>query len=271
MKILEAFKRSSPAYGWVALFFLLGLKAYAQDVPQMPRELSGRINEEGIGVPNVHIINISSEEATISNADGVFTILASIGDTLLISAIRYERKSLQVSKKMLQAAMLEIPLIPFVNQLDEVVLWPYNLSGDLDQDLSNVPVDEPVTAVTLGLPNARAKVRTQTERKLFEATSGAGLVPLNPILNAISGRTKMLKRRLARDRAYQQTLEVRSRFSDSLFIEDLRIPGIRIPDFMYYCEVDPEFSRLAQLDDRLQLWDFLGRKSEEYRRNNGLE
>ena len=105
----------------------------------------------------------------------------------------------------------------------------------------------------------------------FEATSGAGLIPLNPILNAISGRTKMLKRRLARDRAYQQTLEVRSRFPDSLFVQDLGIPAIRIPDFMYYCEVDPEFNRLATANDRLELWEFFGQKSLEYRKNNGID
>lgn len=237
----------------------------------MPGELKGRILEENVGVPNVHIINLSSEAATISNAEGNFTIESRVGDTLLISAIRYERKSLQVSQKMLDAAMLEIPLVPFVNQLDEVVLWPYNLSGDLDKDLSNVPVDEPVSAISLGLPNARAKLKTQTERKLFEATSGAGLIPLNPILNAISGRTKMLKRRLARDRAYRQTLEVRSRFPDSLFVKDLGIPAIRIPDFMYYCEVDPEFNRLATSGDRLELWEFFGQKSLEYRKNNGID
>jgi hypothetical protein len=245
--------------------------SYSQDLNLALKEIKGRILENKIGISNVHIINLSAEDATISDADGFFSLPVREGDTLLISAIRYQRKTLQVSKKILESSMLEIPLEPFVNQLDEVVLWPYNLSGDLDQDLSNVPVDEPVTAASLGLPNAHAKVRTQSERKLIEATTGSGLIPLNPILNAISGRTRMLKKRLARDRAYLQTEEVRSRFSDSLFVQELRIPEIRIPDFMYFCEVDPGFSTLAKSGDRFRMWEFFRRKSLEYRKNNALE
>ena len=226
--------------------------------------------EAGAGIPNVHILNLSANQATISNAEGYFEIEAGVGDTLLISAIRYQRKTFRVEEEMLRATSLTIELEPFVNQLDEVVLWPYNLSGDLDQDLSNMPVEEAVTATSLGLPNARAEVKTQSERKLFEATSGAGLIPLNPVLNALSGRTRMLKRRLARDRAYEQTQEVRSRYPDSIFVRELGIPLIRIPDFMYFCEVDPAFSSLATSADRLRMWEFLRRKSGEYRKNNGL-
>ena len=80
----------------------------------------------------------------------------------------------------------------------------------------------------------------------------------------------MLKRRLARDRAYQQTEEVRSRYPDSLFVRELGIPQIRIPDFMYFCEVDPAFKPLATSGDRLEMWDFLRGKSRVYRKNNGL-
>jgi hypothetical protein len=236
----------------------------------LPDELRGRVLENEVGVTNVHILNLSANDATISDAQGYFAIPAKEGDTLLLSAIRYQRKTFRVDAEMLRATLLNIELEPFVNQLDEVVLFPYNLSGDLDKDLSNVPVEEEVTATSLGLPNASAKVKTQSERKLFEATTGSGLIPLNPVINAISGRTRMLKRRLARDRAYQQTEEVRSHYPDSLFVQELGIPQIRIPDFMYFCEVDPGFSSLATSGDRLGMWEFLRGKSREYRKNNGL-
>ena len=246
------------------------LGALSQIREPMPNELRGRILEGEDGVSNVHILNLSANDATITDAQGYFRIPAKVGDTLLLSAIRYQRRSFQVDSEMLGATLLTISLEPFVNQLDEVVLYPYNLSGDLDKDLTNVAVEETVTARSLRLPNASATVKTQAERKLFEATSGSGLIPLNPVLNAISGRTRMLKRRLARDRAYRQTEEVRSRYPDSLFTRELGIPQIRIPDFMYFCEVDPAFNPLASSGDRLRMWEFLMGKSREYRENNGL-
>lgn len=264
--------RGNKAAGPFFLAFLLGcFWAGAQQAEGIPADLRGRILEEGAPVPNVHVVNLSSEAATITTEEGFFQLPVREGDTLLISAIRYQRKTLRVTRQILEASLLEIPMEPFVNELDEVVLWPYNLSGDLDRDLSNVPVEEPVTAHSLGLPNASAKRRTQAERQLIEATTGSGLIPLNPFLNALSGRTRMLKKRLARDRAYALTEEVRSRYPDSLFAGELGIPVVRIPDFMYFCEVDSAFSGLAATGDRLRMWEFLRGKSEQYRSSNGLE
>ncbi len=270
MKLSEKFKRNRPATLFLAFALFAVSKTIAQEPGQRTEELRGRILEEDTGVTNVHILNLSANDATISDAQGEFRIPAKAGDTILLSAIRYQRKTFRVDSEMLGAASLTIKLEPFVNELDEVVLFPYNLSGDLGKDLTNVPVEEAVTARSLKLPNASAKVKTQAERKLFEATTGSGLIPLNPVLNAISGRTRMLKRRLARNRAYQQTQEVRSRYPDSLFVRELGIPQIRIPDFMYFCEVDPGFNALATEGDRLRIWEFLREKSQEYRKNNGL-
>lgn len=270
MKLSEKFRKSRSATLFLAFVLFFVFRALGQIPGQTQGELRGRILAAEAGVTNVHILNLSANEATISDAQGYFTIPANAGDTVLLSAIRYQRKTFQVDAEMLRASLLTIEMEPFVNELDEVVLYPYNLTGDLDQDLTNVPVEETVTASSLGLPNAHAKVKTQAERKLFEATTGSGLIPLNPVLNAISGRTRMLKRRLARDRAYQQTEQVRSRYPDSLFVKELGIPQIRIPDFMYFCEVDPGFGSLAASGDRLRMWEFLEGKSLEYRKNNGL-
>ncbi len=247
------------------------LLSQGQDTPVRNRELKGRIVETGEGIPNVHLLNLSAEMATITNAEGYFSMDTRVGDTVLISAIRYERKTFVVTDQMLESSGLQIEMVPFVNELEEVVVRPYNLSGKLDEDLLNLSVEEPVTAASLNLPNAYAKKRTQAERQLIEAKTGGGLIPLNPVLNAISGRTKMLKKRLARDQAYLQTQEVRARYADSLFVSELNIPEIRIPDFMYFCEMDSEFAGLADSEDLLKMWDFLKAKGLEYRKANELE
>ena len=256
---------------FLLVLLLIGpLSIRGQDTALRNRELKGRIVEAGEGIPNVHILNLSAERATITNAGGYFGIDTRVGDTLLISAIRYERKTFVVTDQMLESSGLQIEMVPFVNELEEVVLRPYNLSGKLDEDLINLRVEEPVTAASLNLPNAYAKKRTQAERQLIEARSGGSGIPLNPILNAITGRTKMLKKRLARDQAYLQTQEVRALYADSLFVSELKIPEIRIPDFMYYCEMDPEFADLADSEDLLKMWDFLKAKGLEYRKANEL-
>jgi hypothetical protein len=158
-----------------------------------------------------------------------------------------------------------------LTELDEVVVMPYNLSGDISKDVNVIPAENVVTASTLGLPNAYVLPITKAERELFEATSGSGLIPLNPILNGISGRTKMLKERIARNNLYSRTERVKAFYADSLFRIDLKVPEEKIDDLLYYCEVDSAFQSVVDTHDRLAIWEFIRKKSLLYLENNNLD
>ncbi|NNL09713.1 MAG: hypothetical protein HKP38_10865, partial [Croceitalea sp.] len=134
-----------------------------------------------------------------------------------------------------------------------------------------------VSAEALGLPNAQQKIPTQSERKLQQATYGKfnlGMIlspPLDPIINAITGRTKMLKNRVKVDGAYARTQRVQNFYTDSIFMADLKIPIEKIEDFMYFCEVDNAFQKTVDTHDKLKIWEFLVQKSRLYRENNNLD
>lgn len=219
----------------------------------------------------MHVLNLSAEKATITNEDGYFSLPAEEGDTLVFSAVQLKRTLLVVSRAMLESKGIIVPIEEFVNQLDEVVVMPYNLTGDIGRDLQQMPGEKVLVASTLGLPNAYAKFPTQAERRLYEATTGGGIIPLNPVINAISGRTRYLKKVLAAERTYARTQRVREFYPDSLFVQDLKIPATRIADFMYYCEVDTLFPTVVDTADRLRIWEYLKQKSARYRVDNSLD
>lgn len=252
------------------LFIALGI-GFLQAQDQTLKALSGRVIAGDKSVSDVHVMNTTLGRATITNEQGQFEISAHIQDTLYFSAIQFKRKAIVISPEIWEAKWLLVPLEEFVNELDEVVLRPFDLSGDLSRDMGTINTDDVVSATILGLPNPYHRPPTQAERKLFEATTGGGIVPLNPILNAITGRTRYLKRILKTERQYARTNRVRAFYADSLFVSDLHIPLVHIDDFMYYCEVDPSFNGLVDSRDRLKIWEFLKLKSELYRRNNALD
>lgn len=231
--------------------------------------LEGRITHDLEGEAGVHIINRSSKRATITNEQGRFRIPVQVGDTLFISSLNLEQKTLKVDSVLYQKGWLLLDLEEQVVALDEVVVRPFNLSGDLQTDMEDYFKGEVATAASLGLPNAYARPYSQSERLLHEATSGGG-IPLNPILNGISGRTRMLKSRVKRDRTYLKTQEVRKRIGDTLIAKDLKIPLSRIADFMYYCEVDEKFQQHVARGDLIKLLDVMKEKSETYRALNEL-
>lgn len=245
------------------------LSLYAQE--PRPHRLNGQVTHQDLAVSDVHVLNLSAGSATITDGAGNFSMMVRAGDTLLFSAVQLRRKSLTLTPDMLKGQRMVVPLEEFVNELDEVVVRPYNLSGDISRDIAQMPGTKVLVAATLGLPNAYVKPPTQAERKLYEATSGKGIVPLNPVLNALTGRTRYLKKVLAAERKYAKTGQVRAYYPDSLFVKDLGIPAARIDDFMYYCEVDSLFPKIVGTDDRLKIWEFLKGKSSDYRKSNELE
>ncbi|MGB5227796.1 MAG: carboxypeptidase-like regulatory domain-containing protein [Eudoraea sp.] len=243
------------------IFFLVVINASAQS---FFFRLEGKVTSIDKGVPDVHVMNTSANRATITNADGLFSISAKLNDTILFSAVQYKRKTMVVSRAMLESSSIIVPLEEFINELDEVVVRPYNLSGDLSRDMNILKTEKVYVASTLGLPNAYVKPISQAERKLNEATTGGGIVPLNPIINAISGRTKYLKRVLATQEKYARTIRVREYYADSLFVKYLKVQENKIEDFMYFCEVDTTFSTVVDSRDKLKIWEYLKLRSTAY-------
>lgn len=253
----------------ILLFLFFTSSLCSQDFFSGP--ITGKVVQGTRGIPDVHVMNISSKNATITNALGNFSITVSLGDSLVFSAIQLQRKTIVVNSDIMDSQSLVVYMEDRVNMLDEVVLRPYNLSGDLTRDMQNAKKEKVYVAATLGLPNAYVKPRTLADRRLFEATTGGGLVPLNPVINAITGRTKYLKKVLETERKYARTQRVRAFYPDSLYVSELGIPRNRIPDFMYFCEVDVAFSAIVDSRDKLKIWEFIKLKSKAYRENNDLD
>lgn len=256
------------------LFLLFCFTGFAQVLGT--KLLKAEITAVDGDITGVVVQNINLDRATITDLDGTFEIAVRLNDTLVFSALQFKKKRLPISAALMNTSFVSVVLEPFVNQLREVTVNPYGLTGQLGKDIGRIPLGKDVSAEGLGLPNAHVKIPTQSERKLQEASKGMYSfrnplrVGLNPILNAITGRTKMLKNRVKIESTYARTQRVQKFYVDSIIEADLKIPKSKIADFMYYCEVDPEFQAMVDTQDHLKIWDFLVLKSKYYRKNNGL-
>lgn len=249
----------------------LSFSAFSTAQNFFSRQLEGKVFSVDGDVAATHVLNTSTKKATITDIDGYFSIKANLNDTLVFSAVQYKKKELVITTAILAQKLVRVSLEESLTVLDEVVVTPYNLSGNIAKDLQVIKTEKVVTAHTVGLPNAYARVPSKAERELFEATTGAGIIPLNPILNGISGRTKMLKKRIARNKLYSRTERVKEFYPDSIFRTELNIPENKIDDLLYFCEVDSAFQTIVDTHDRLKIWDFIKSKSVAYRKNNEMD
>ncbi|MDT7829713.1 carboxypeptidase-like regulatory domain-containing protein [Pricia sp. S334] len=264
-KVAELKSPVSLLAAFVICFLFFMASAQGQEV--FSDKLDGRVYSDDGDVAATHVLNITSQRATITDSNGYFTIPVRLNDTLVFSAVQYKRKELPVTLSVLESKLLLVPLEEARTELDEVVVTPYNLSGDVKRDLARMDIGPVVTASTLGLPNAYVKPISKAERELYAATANP-FMSLDPLINTITGRKKMLKKRVARNEKYARTERVRQFYVDSLYTTALKIPPDKVDDFLYFCEVDPAFQSLVDTHDRLAIWEFMRKKSLAYLKRN---
>lgn len=251
------------------LFFGIGLTA--QDYST---KIEGRVYSKDGDVASTHILNISLQRFTIADADGFFSIPVRENDTLVFSGIQFKKKQVIITNQYLKQKTILFFLEEVLTQLDEVVVTPYNLTGKLDRDMNNLKIGPIVTSSTEDLPNAHIKHPTKSQRKLYAARTWdyrIVAVRLDPLINYFSGRTKMLKNRVARETQRDLIGNVGRFYKDSSYVHDLKIPQKNIKDFIFFCETDFRFNTIVKTNDKLNIWEFLRKKSPLYRENNALD
>lgn len=242
--------------------YLLLLFCY-QTVQSQTIEITGKVTTS-LDAENIHVINKTAQVFTTTNAFGSFKISAKLNDTLQFTSIQHKLNEVVIDASILIEKELEVHLEELTYTLDEVVVGRM-LTGDLLLDASRVE-GEPVTAKKLGIPSYQGKLKTQSERKLNEATTGGGFIPLFPIINAITGRTKQLKNQIKLERKDELLYDIRKRLEKDLFSIDDLSKNLRT-DFFYFCSEDENFILRCKNKSDLEVLEFLREKLIQYKSN----
>ncbi len=238
--------------------------------------LQGKVVNDSIEHEYLHILNLSLQKGTVTREDGSFTIPARSGDTLYISAVQFKHKELFITDAIINQKYLEVKLEPEVTELEDVEITDTDLNGRLGDDMNRVKVEKPFDPSAAGLPVRRGPVLTQEERRLYTAThSGAGIIPVDAVINAISGRTKMLKKRVQISNMERRVQNARNLVADTTYIKQLQIPARFIDDFAHYVYFEkPDALAIAASNNPLSLMEMLIDAAPAYRKlkeNEGVE
>jgi hypothetical protein len=190
--------------------------------------LHGKIIVESGNVGGVTIINLVNEKTAISDGNGDFFILAKAEDLLVFSSVNLEYYRKIIEAEDLKPDVLTIKMTAKITELEEVIVNKH----------------PEINAVSLGISPKGIKQYTPAERKLATASS-AKLNPqgLDPLINAISGRTKMLKKELEVEKKERLLAYIGALFDDEYYTQTLKIPANYIKGFQYYCVEEEEFAK----------------------------
>jgi hypothetical protein len=159
-------------------------------------------NDNSYSIEGVHVLNITSNEATITDSDGNFKIFVNLNDELIFSAIQFKRKKIIMDKGVFDSLSINVYLEEFVNELDEVILNSSGLSGSLMNDLKNSGIVDNVNFDDLGIPGFTG-IRKEDLPSNSQLTKELLLAPLTGTLdvermyNWISGYYKKKEKRVS--------------------------------------------------------------------------
>ena len=219
--------------------------------------VKGKIVSEIKDLEGVHIINISSIAGAVSDNEGYFSIKAKATDTLLFSAVFLERKKYVIKKEDIDNKLFLVAINPSTEYLKEVTVTEY----------------PNINAVSLGILQSQPRSYTKAERKLIAAGSFKWYNPLlipvggmsvDGLINAISGRTDMLKKELIIERKeilQEKTLDY---FNKKYMVNSLLIPEEYVDGFVYYIDDNVLFANAMKNKNKTQATFILHQLAVDY-------
>ena len=265
----------------ILLFFILVITqiGFSQGIER--KVLRGKIVADSLEVENLTVYNITSNVGAITDVDGKFSINARATDTLFIQGLSYDSKRYILTDKDFWLPVLEIKLHVKITELNEIIITPYTLTGNLNEDTKRIQVygegfakiDAKVVKyydddIRLGTPEntAMPNVFAPTGVNLLGIVVGiANLVGIKG--NPKSNSERVFEERRIRDLQSKSFSEhMLERFSHNFFIETLKIKNEDIPMYMSFAELNVyELSPLLKAENELKLIEYLINKSAEFK------
>lgn len=206
---------------YIFILFLLPLSIIsAQD----RQKIVGKIVSNSRDLEGIVVQNMNTRVAVETEKGGYFNLLAKPNDVLVFSAVHMIGITHIVKPEDIKRTLLFIPMQRSNTVLDEIF------------------IDRTITSESLGF--GKPHDYTPSQRNLFTATTSAGgILAVDALVNAITGRTKMLKSAVEIERESIEVEKLVNRFATEYFTDYLKIPEKYIVPFGYFINQDAEVHR----------------------------
>lgn len=219
--------------------------------------IHGKITATSANVGGVTVVNLVNEKSTVSDSKGEFYILAKAEDLLVFSSSNLEIHRKLIEEEDLRSEFLTITMFDKINQLDEVIVNKH----------------PEINAVSMGIISKKVKHLTQMERQLYTAGDFkpihllgllGGSLEVDPILNAINGRTKSIKHMIEVEKKSSLLNQIEFLFEEEYYTKKLNIPKEYIKGFQYYCVEDEKNTSVLKSKNKTNIEFLMAKLALEY-------
>lgn len=172
-------------YIFIFIIIFLSMKVQSQTY------LFGKtVNENQIPLSGTEIINITTEQKSLTDSDGNFMIRGSVGDQIRFVRLNYEREILYLSTDSFTTSLV-INMKYSAQEIEEVTI-AYKPTGDLKEDLKHLPKNEKTERLRRDIAQSLRYKQTEVIPRLSTPSAfappnySAGTVSVGGVASALS-------------------------------------------------------------------------------------
>lgn len=258
------------------IFLLIGLISSAQTGDRIL--ILGTIEVPlGDDPQGISIFNLTSNRLSVTNSLGQFSIEVAVNDSLRVSSLEFQEFTVIIDQGVISSKTLNIYVSEVIRRLPEVVVTPYDLSGNINVDLNRlkivkVPVDlsaADVQSIDMEYgpgPDLQSRpYNTALAMSKNRLVNGLNFVNIYKEL-LISKRKKDVRDPYGKSLNGDIDDNIRKIYKDDFFRENLNIELEHIDDFIYYADDNGLTEQMLKAGNELDLIDFLIEQSKNYKR-----
>lgn len=212
-------------------------------------------------ISTVHVLNLNKVLMSITDANGVFAIDAEVNDTLFLSYLGFKTIKVSVTNDLIKFPKTEFKLTALALALEEVVVRPYQLTGYLEIDAKNVPINRNQRYSIPGLPTGGYEAGSRGP-SAFSRVVGSIFNPFDFLHNLFGKKPNELRKlkKMRENNALRDLLSVK--YDRETLEEFLQLNISDIDEILRNCNFSESFIRTA---NDLQILEAISGCYEEYK------
>ena len=219
-------------------FFFIGLQIVFSQTNEDYKSFNGEVISDSLNLSGIHIVNKSSGAKSITNQNGLFTIGVKKNDTIIISSIQIKSLMLIINPKVFDQDLVKVYVEPFINQLENVVVKPHDLSGNLLNDMKDSGVKNSINFDDVGVPGFKGE---RAERIVYKNDAqillNVLLLPIMPlniegVYKKLSGYYDDLKKTRILDKQFNAVFQAIEFYGVAFFMKNYNLEEDEVYEFV---------------------------------------